>query len=226
MAKNNFHSLIKQELVNRFEDVVKNEIREFMQVKSNLDSTISELRNSIDGINGNLKSFNDYSNKNCDRVLDKVVSEKNEFISACTDQLKKSNTTLDEIGIELDQFYQIKNNVSHKSEVSRIHEQIEDELNKLKVLINNKEFNLQYKISECMKQIDQIRESYALYQDKVCSKLDSSIHDFCDKIKNFEINVDGYLKDLQAVKKKAHIQEKYIESIFTRLEHLEEKANK
>jgi hypothetical protein len=85
---------------------------------------------------------------------------------------------------------------------------------------------LKYEISNCIKEIVKIRNDYDFFQNNIVSQFDKIISRYEEKIKFFELNVEGYLKDLQAVKKKAFIQEKYIEKIMTDLDQMKNEGTK
>lgn len=226
MAKANFHSLIKQELVNRFEDVVKNELREFSSIQKNNEKTFSEIKNNINDIQEKFRVFQSEVKKDSDTIIDKVKSEKLDFIHASTLQLIEINRSFEKIQKQWIQFCEIKENIAQKQDLMILKNNVESQLSKIYVIINDKEKHVYYSISEYIKQIESIKSNHLFFENNIIEKFNKIISDYEEKIKNFEINVEGYLKDLQSTKKKAFIQEKYIEKIMTDLEKLKNEATK
>lgn len=226
MAKANFHSLIKQELVNRFEDVVKNELREFSLTQQNNEKKFSEIKNNLNNLKDYIGLTIQENNKRSDNVIDKVKSDKIEFINECTTRLIQINKILNSVENELSSLNEIKENTVLKQDVMILKNSIISQLERIYILINDKEQNIYHSISEIIKKIHDIESNYELFVDKITQRFNKIISDFEERIKTFEINVQGYLQDLQAVKKKAFIQEKYIEKILTDLENMKNEASK
>lgn len=226
MKKPSFQHLIKQELVNRFQDVVKNELNHFESIHKNNEKTFSELKKSIQSLGEGFSVFQELINKNSNEFVNKLNVDKNSFIDTCTSMLIKINKSFEEAQKQFQRLSNEKENLANKNDIDVVHRKIADEIATVRVILYDKERDLRYEISNCLKEIMKIRSDYDFFQNNIVSQFDKIISRYEEKIKFFELNVEGYLKDLQAVKKKAFIQEKYIEKIMTDLDQMKNEGTK
>jgi len=76
MKKNNFASLVKQEMVSRFESVVSNEIKEYRDAYSAISGAIESINSRVSDLKVELSNLSTKSWRDCQDVLDAFLMEK------------------------------------------------------------------------------------------------------------------------------------------------------
>ncbi len=226
MKKPSFHSLIKQELVNRFEDVIKNEINEFMTVQSNNEKSFTELRLYIQEIRQNIKHILDDVSKDSEKFVEKVNNEKNEFLKILSEQSKYISNKIKDADIYSQEFDVIKANAINKSQIRTVEDCFKSDIESLKVMLHDLEVKMNEAVVDSSNELEIRINEILIEQERNNNNTNISIVEFYDRIKDYENYVEGYKKELDAIKKKAFIQEKYIEKIMTDLENMNNEAKK
>ena len=224
--KKNFSSLIREEMVSRFDQVVKDEIRrsdlaiiEYKKALDNLKDQISYISSEGSCFKQDLFNIRDF-------VTSTIKSEVKELEKHCNSQIISMHRFVDRIGKSLESF---KQEISKK--VSK--EELEDKFEILYEKISNTE-KLVAKLGKSIREemylsfeklleiTDKIEESLSIYIEKS----DGYFISINRKIDENKIDATGVLRELQVYKKSMFIIEKKIENIYKKIENLEGTCHK
>lgn len=223
MMKNNFTNLLKEEMVNRFESIVKNEIREKTKfIQDNL-LVIENLKKDLRACSDDYQKLKNLMESLFKSISDKFVIEKNEMNNIFKEH-KESNF------FNINKFSNLLNGFSDK----------------IKECVNLKDYETQKKDGEF--KLEKILKSYKdnfdnlqlnfekLYSDhldrtvdfhrqtsNVCDSFSNKLNDIEDKFNRSIVEIKGIFQEIQVYKKSMYIIEKKIENIYTLIERLQKK---
>lgn len=218
MRGNNFTSLIKDELVSRFESVVKNEISQYQKEKKHTDNEISTLRSEVASLKEELnKSMNRmegvcyFISKRADEEktqLEKDFDEQRRYLRKNSQEIKEhiksSEETLSQF-IDRAKFYEFVSHVNMS--ISKINIDRDKDKNTTLEALHDIEFKVKNAYHS-----DMIH--HAIHIDRLIK----SVSDFKDKMEEHRVNNEGFVRDLLIYKKTISIIEKKIENLYTLIE--------
>lgn len=223
--KNNFRELIKEELVNRFESVVTNEINEFQKIKS-------EIFNRLDSIDKGQKLF-DYrltilkndNDTSYNDVIEKFHNEKKTLSDNFEDQRRHIRTTKQDISNHVDNSNLILDKVVLVNKFDSVTKDLEEQINDLEVYLHDQNVLIKEHIYE---NICDLRNEFNVDNESskiVVNLLLNRINELNRKMEEVLVSNEGFIKELEAVKKKAFIKEKKIENIYFVLDQINKRLN-
>lgn len=219
--KKNFSTLIREEMVSRFDQVVKDEIRRS-------DLAIIEYKKSIDNLKfqlDNIVEESSYVKKDLFDIRILVVSTiKNEVCQLenhCNSQISSLNRSFKEL---IDSFSDCKNTVkdkisnqSFKISVDEINQRINEFEKKLDNLGKSVRQEIHHSIENVLGITDQIASSMSIY----LGKANDNLLNLKSIVDEYKVDSSGVLRELQIYKKSMFIIEKKIENIYKKIEKLE-----
>lgn len=214
-TQNNFSHLIKEELVKRFEGVVKEEIRKHNLAIAKTDCQISDLKKQLDVIQNRFKVVEDKTAHNCQELRSQFFEEKKNLEKNFSDtrdiysERKKSIEEMQE-NIELlllshvpkeeyDAFVE-RTNLILKNYNDIIQIDRKNAKNDLEVLKNRCELS----ISESLKKFENI-----------LSDMNEKLSEFESKLQTNIVDAAGISRMLKIEQKSIFIIEKKIEDLYT-----------
>ena len=220
MRGNNFRDLIKEELVNRFEDVVKNEINEFRKSQDNISSRFIQIESQLKLLHSEVKYLKDFVTKKCEDVYIKCEQDKNNLEKSFDEQRKFIRVNSDAITTHIKENSHILESFADQSNVEKSFEfvnveikGIKNELHRAKEEAKNEDFILKTVLQGYF----DVKSNFL--QDEL-SDLAKDFSDVKSKISCFSVDNEGFLRELKCCKKEAFVQEKKIENIYTLIERL------
>jgi len=218
--KKNFSHLIKQELVNRFEDVVKNEIRQHNLAIKKTNDDVLELKKSFEYCLNDLKSLRKNQEENFNKTNENFHSEKVSIENCCNlhkdfirDKLNIMNLKVEGLSEDVSGMEKSENFLEYRYEMQEF---LKNERNVLRDIIRqgidygfldyvkDKEFNI--------KNFNELKNAYSV--------LSKNISIILGKIDSYKVESDGLLKELRMYKKDVFIIEKKIEALMTIVDNL------
>ncbi len=213
--RNNFAHLIKEELVKRFEDVVKEEIRHHQLTIHRFDTDIISIKENVTNIKRQLEVIIDRSEKLYSDIKDNFDKEK--------EILKKDfdlqNSYLGEgrkkLDIKLQEFDKVLLSLAGQDDFENQNKWMQEELTKLRKKLSENEKRIQVSIFQS---ILNMKSDMDTKNRSVTKSLDD-IRDMIDKLtkqlNEYKIDSTGVLRELQIYKKSMFIIEKKIENLYT-----------
>ena len=215
---NNFASLIKDELVSRFESVVINEISQYQKEKKHTNDEISSLRAEVASLKENLRDSMSRMEAVC-AFVSKTASEEKAKLEKDFDEqrrcLRKSSQDIKEYiksseemlsqYIDRAKFYEF---VSH---VNMSISKINIDRDKDKSTTFESLHDIEFKVKNAY-HADMVHN--AIHLDKILK----SLSDFRDKMDEYHVNNDGFIRELLVYKKTVSIIEKKIENLYSLIE--------
>jgi len=220
MRGNNFRDLIKEELINRFEDVVKNEINEFRKSQDNISSRFIQIESDIESFRKEIKGVRDYISFKCDEICLKYEQDKNNLEKSFDEQRKFIRVNSDAITTHIKENLSNLESFADQSNVEKSFDSVKVEIKDLK--------NELHRAKEEAKNEDFIlktvlQDYFDVKSNFLKDELSDLAKDFSDvksKISCFSVDNEGFLRELKCCKKEAFVQEKKIENIYTLIERL------
>ena len=219
-VQQNFGHLIKQELVSRFESVVKNELDSFANDKSQINEALSKLQEELRCVREEVKALRKDMQSNLKIVADSFVAEKKKlqdefeeqrrYLRICTDLVNKQLKFMNE---SISQF------VSTQT--------LDEALESVKVWLLHAEF----KIHESKKDLQvELHDTKTKLEHSFKSEVDSclekvqfltkSMDSYSTRVNDFITSNEGFSKEILIYKKTLFIMEKHIEDLYTQISRL------
>lgn len=222
--RNNLNNLINRQLVDQFENVVKEEIRKHNIAIEKSESSLEELKKTF-------REFYD-ENKNTKSTTESLYRETLKNFKDCTNEISESFR---------DQRVFIKENDKKLNRVIEEFEQKTDNVVNFKYFDDYKfsvidEFNLLKKDLDVSKEIlrVEIHESYIQNRsyihstskegNEVSNEIKGMLKSLKKDLEEHKVDTLGVLRENQIIKKNMFIVEKKIESIYTLIERLNKKV--
>lgn len=222
--KNNITNLIKQELVNQFEHVVKNEIRSHEKSVESTNRSLNELKNTLESIQKeqeNIKARSEFlyidTLKNFVKEKDQMQESFDEQRRFIRDSAKKLDNALLSITESFDGSVCIETFLEWKDHsmkvFSSIHKKIEDKFTEIsesshKSYVENRSY---------------IHENAKMSQDNhqdILKEIDRLILE----ISVNKVDSVGVLRELQVYKKTMFVMEKKIEDLYNKLSKIQKRV--
>jgi hypothetical protein len=220
MRGNNLRDLIKEELVNRFEDVVKNEINEFRKSQDAISSRFTKIESDIELFRKEIKGIRDYISFKCDELYLKYEQNKNSIEKSFDEQRKFIRINSDAITAHIKENSRLLESFADQSKVEKSFESVKAEikniqngLHRAKEEAKNEDFALKTVLQE----YSDVKSNFL--KDEL-SDLANNFSDVKSKISCFSVDNEGFLRELRCCKKEAFVQEKKIENIYSLIERL------
>ena len=220
MAKKNFASLIKDEIVKRFSSVVSEEIRQHNLAIERSDASIRAMQTELDQYKLQIKKLYAENLKLHEDTREQFRKEKESLESVFSSQRDFVNGISAKIENYILDFVDVASTLCKRSD----HENCKDEL-------LNKIHNLSLKIQQDKKDIDEQiarssfenRKNIDHYSDEFrnsLSDMNKAITLTNNMASTDRIDSVGVLRELQIHKKSVFIIEKKIENLYTLIERL------
>lgn len=224
-TQNNFSHLIKDELVKRFEGVVKEEIRKYNLAVDKTDCQISDLKKQILEIQNRFKVVEDENTKNCLELKSLYLEEKKKLEKNFSDTKKNHSNkrkSIEEI--------QEKLNFLLCSHV----EKERYELFEGKTLESLKNYNdiIQKDRNNAKSDFELFKKHCELFLSDALKRFEEILFKMDDKLSKFESKLDTNIVDATGIarmikieQKSVFIMEKKIENIYTVLERMKKRID-
>ncbi|MCK5021392.1 MAG: hypothetical protein KAS32_30550 [Candidatus Peribacteraceae bacterium] len=222
--RNNITALIKDELVKRFEDVVKQEIASHNLAIQRSNKSLQDFRQALDDFAKNRDEIRKQNQQLHDQTRQQFVTEKENMEVSFDDQRrylrdlsKKTKQEIEEIKKEIAE----KATDEHLTEMSmalsvdygRLRRRLDDRLSTV-------EGNC---FEECRKQ-DYLNAEHKKYIEHRLQKIDEVIDAKKAEIEVAKTECAGVLKELQIYKKREFIVEKKIEHLYNQIERIKKNS--
>ncbi len=223
MRGNNFTSLIKDELVSRFESVVKNEISQYQKEKKYTDIEISNLRAEVGFLKEELRNSMNKMEAVC-AFVSKSASEEKERLEKDFDEqrrcLRKNSQDIKEYikssEERLSQFIDRAKFYEFVSHVNMSISKINIDRDKDKSATFEALHDIEFKVKNAYHS-DMVH--HAIHIDRLMK----SVSDFKSKMEEYHVNNEGFVRELLIYKKTISIIEKKIENLYSLVERAKKK---
>ena len=225
MKRNNFSSLVKEEMVNRFESVVQEEIRaNNLSIKSN-QKDLDEANKTIQSLKEEIHRHKNDMDQLFNKLLDKFLNERKDaditVADFCGEVSKKISAFKDEIlsfSVQLNECLSKADYEQRKLETIKYFDnQISTSQSNLE---NAKSYNEMMFVEGKQK-----REILEIKLSNFQTSVSEETKDLEKKIQTFKVDSTGVLEELRIYKKEMFIIDKKIENIYTLIERLQKRED-
>lgn len=225
MKRNNFSSLVKEEMVNRFESVVQEEIRTYKIHIQNTYKALDESNKIIQLLKEEIHQHKNATDQLFNKILDRFLQEKTEseirVQSFCNDVSKKiSELKQDVLDLSLsqDNFLSMSDYEHRRKEIQNC---FDDQVNSIQAnLESSKSYN-----EKIFQESKGKREEIETKHVHLHSHVIEETSNLEKKIQTFKVDSEGVLKELRIYKKGMFIIDKKIENIYTLIERLQKRED-
>ncbi len=223
MKKSNFSQLIREELVKRFEGVVRNEINSYQNAQTNFIKKLEDLGKELQSLKNELQFLKTDSDKSYNDIITKFVTEKKSLKEEFDDQRRYIKTSIAESEKFIKEANEkIDNHVAVESLNDLIHG-INEEICYLKVSQHAYEKMVEKMIYEAKVDIiERLEEINSVNKDQL-DKFSKIIDDYKTKVSEYYVSNEGFLRELNCHKRVVFIQEKKIENLYTLIDRLDKR---
>lgn len=217
---NSFKALIKDELVKRFEDLTRDEIRKY-------ESQVFENNKQFNLINSLLSEVFKQQKEIISLIHDARLQSKNDFISEKNNLFEKFEEQRRHVNEKVKSIESLTSNLFKSLDKNATKNELLDEVSRLQSQMINIGLNAEKEKKKLCEFIHEVKEEL---KDLVCDLQDSmnkrslAFDDKLDELRQiFETNkIDstGLLKELQIYKKSVFVIEKNIENLYTKIDRL------
>lgn len=222
MKKTNFGAHLKDEIVSRFEAVVKNEIEEFNESKKDIDNHFRDVHFEIKLLK-----------KDCDlnsAVLEECKTEiRSYFITQKQIFDEHTNSQIEYIRFLKQEVRNMLDEMKNLSSKIILRDEFEKHMFNMHYTINNININQHKSTTQCLNNIAEsvfkINEAQKIENEcteESINKLNIKVENNISKINDYEININGYLKEFKVLNNSIFILEKKIEHIYNLLDRSKE----
>lgn len=222
MPGNNFKHLIKEELVKRFETVVREEIQRY-------EESISDNNNKFRLINARLDEFCGHEKKVCGLLEGLRIDCKQDVVSEKKDLFEKFEEQRRHVNEKVKSIESLTNDIFKQSESSVKKQDLLDEVSMLQSQMINIGLNAEKQKKQLCECIHEIKEDLTQLIDdlqnhttKRLDEIQKQINGINESNKADKIDSTGILKELQVYKKSVFIIEKNIENLYTKISRLQQ----
>jgi hypothetical protein len=221
MKRNNFSSLVKQEMVNRFESVVKEEIRLNAQSIESNQKQLEEARSTIQSLEVKIHTHKSEMTDLFASLMNTFLREKQlsdkKVEDFCSNVQKSMSSLKDDVATL---------SINHANSLSKeeYEERKHDMIKHFDVGINVNQANIESAKSYNEKMfVDGSKRHEDLWSkvDALQSLISDQNKELEKKIQTFKVDSDGVLQELRIYKKEMFIIDKKIENIYTLIERLQ-----
>lgn len=216
--KNNFSALIKDELVKRFESVVREEIKSHNLAVERSNRQISELKTLFDLF---LVEHEKLKNQNAECysfTQDTFKVEKKDLENAFEEQrrfIKQNNVKVENY---LKDLKSRASNFISNTDFEEFKKKTEDFIQSIKKSISDEREMLLEKIYEAYTNNRSYLHESVKKSDEKLDRFQKSLDMFRSELDRYRIDEQGVLRELQTYKKSVFIIEKNIENLYTQIE--------
>lgn len=224
--KNNFSSLVKQEMVNRFESVIKDEINANNRLISETNKSLEEMRKDIDSFKDDYQKLKNsdqdlYNRLSVQCVNDKIDLEKKftDHVLATSKNIEKFFNTLLALSEKVSKCLDKDAFEAEKSEEKKsLDKAIED----LKAHLHTSQMTFETLHKDHLVNVDSFCKQVVAEQEKFTKRLVDVDMKFAAYMTDFA----GLLKEIRVYKRENFIAHKEIEKLYILIERLEKRIEK
>ncbi len=218
---NNLKHLIKEELVKRFESVVREEIQRY-------ENSISENNKQFYLINARLDEFCDHEKRVC-ALLEKLrIDCKNDVVTEKKDLFEKFEAQRRHVNEKVKSIESLTNDLFKQSASFVDKQDLLDEVSILQSQMINIGLNAEKQkkhLCECIHEIKEdlidLINDFQNHTSKRLAEIQEQINTINESNKSNKIDSSGILKELQVYKKSVFIIEKNIENIYKLIDRIQ-----
>lgn len=222
--RNNITNLIKQELVNQFENVVKNEIRSYEISVASTDNSIKEIHKKLESIQSEQEEIKAKSTFLYLETLKKFNEEKQEMLSSFEEQRRFIRDSSKKLQVALVDFEEMISNLVSKEELSEIKniflKDMSDVHKKIASVSEDMSKDIHNSYCENRSYIHKQAEQANCEKEKVYQEIETIKFD----LDCFKVDSIGVLREIQVYKKSMFIIEKKIENLYTKLDRIQNRV--
>lgn len=226
MQKINFSTLIKEELVKRFESVVTNEINMYRNAQLDLLNKFSSLENELSLLRKELSFLKDINDKSYNDVVTKFITEKNNLKEEFDEQRRFIRENISTVDRLVNSVTKKVSNFVDNIKFDEFMDETNYAISQTNVEINDCNEKIYSFISETEKELRKDLFSNLDNQQFVVNKLTKAIDEFRLNLNECFTSNEAFIKELQAHKRTVFVQEKKIENLYTLIERLEKRITK
>ncbi len=221
----NLNALIKQQLVDQFENVVKEEIRQHNLAIVRNDNSLKELQETFGEFyleHKNLKSTNEALYAKSQKHFGDTKQELEESFGDQRAFIQKNDKRLNKVILEFEQ--KVADLIDHslffvfKTEMYRCFDAVDKQ-------IEVKKRSLTKDIYEAYSKNKSYIQDNRIKSDDRFHSINERFREFDKLLEEYKIDSKGVLRELQAYKKTMFIMEKKIENIYTLIERLNKRMD-
>jgi len=220
MKKSNFGLLLKEEMVSRFDSVLRSQIQEFDRTKENIQQNLDRLEKNILVVKNYCDAINDTAEDCKKEVSTYFLKQKDSFDETVTTQIKYVRSIGDNVQFHLKQ---LNDTMSKAVLFENFNKEITQnylEHNQINLKIHKSE---QKSIEYCEKKIDGLlteQNNKNNYLQVLIDNLRLLFNTNLNVTEELTQKVDSFNREMNVLKKSVFIIEKNIENIYTLIERM------
>jgi len=224
--RNNFSSLVKQEMVNRFESVIKDEILANDRNIASTNKSLEQMRKDIDSLKSEYEA-----RKNSNQDLYNRLSA--QFSSEIDAVEKKLKEHFESTAKNLESFSHVTASFSDKingyiskesNEILKVEEKkrVDDQVDSLRKHLNEAQLTFERLHEDLLEKNSEFYRQVFHDQDKLLNK----ISEIDAKFEAYKVEFAGILKEIRIYKRENFISHKEIEKLYILIDRLEKRIEK
>lgn len=221
--KNNFSSLVKQEMVNRFESVVKDEINANNRLISETNKSLEQMRKEVDSFKDDYEKLKNsdqdlYNRLSLQCVNDKIEMENKfkEHITATSQNIEKFFNTLLALSEKVSKCL---DKDAYKSKKNEDEKAIDKKLEVLRNDLHISQMTFETLHKDHLANVDSFFKQVVAEQEKFTKRLVEVDVKFAAYMTDFS----GLLKEIRVYKRENFIANKEIEKLYILIDRLEKR---
>lgn len=220
MKRNNFNTLIREEMKNRFEGAVKEEIADYRNSREEIEKRFSFLNDCIKLMRSEVESLRRDNEIRCQTLSEQFIKEKADLENSFDEQRRTIRTVQKEIRETVDVFNKTRSDYSTNEVIQNHVDALVGLISLIKVENHHDKEEIKNCIDLKVKELDcKCSEENRLSNANVGSLL-NKLDKFNKIIDDFGVSVEGFTREITVMKKGEFILEKNIENLYTQIDRL------
>lgn len=223
MKRNNFSQLIKEEMVNRFEAVISNEIAEYKNSRNELIGKLDKLEKEVKGLKDDINYAITKCDDNSKEVIVNFYREKELLKEEFEEQRRYIRENIKETRSFISDAKNKIDGMASQEEVNANISKLYHEIQQMKIDAHEESKRLLVHLEDAF---SILHERFGKEIQLICNKfgnIEESLKEYRLKLSEFYVLNESYLKELNEQKKKTFIQEKKIENLYTLIQRIEKR---
>lgn len=220
MKRNNFNTLIREEMKTRFEGAVKEEINSYRKEQEDIVKNFETINQNLKLMRAEIESLRRDNETRCQNISEQFIREKKLLENSFEEQRRVIRTTNSEIRGMVEDFNKTRLQYSTNEVIQNHIDALIGLISSIKIENHQDKEEIKNLIDLKVKDLTgKINEDQRLSYDGV-KELSEKVNKVNQVIDDFKISVEGFSREITVMKKGEFIQEKHIENLYTRLERL------
>lgn len=220
MKRNNFNTLIRDEMKNRFEGAVKEEINSYRKEQEEIFKNFELINQNLKLMKSEIESLRLDNETRCQNVSELYILERKNLEESFDEQRRVIRTVVNEIRDLVNEF-----KVSREKYATV--EMIESHIGDVLGLMSISKIESHREKEELLNILDQnVKELIKNDTESLClcrgssDELSKKIEKVNQVIEDFRVSIEGFSREITVIKKGEFILEKKIENLYTQLDRV------